>query len=613
MKSLKTLWQWMAEDFAVLCCTSAARDIKTVVSRTEDEGESFLTITLPAMSKAFDKALDAGVVDSSTFAGFHRQKQGPLPRFLGGFLSQIFDPVSGVLLANPSIDCIFAIRQLTAVFAKILIPCSDERVKGAIDGYVECEKEVEAFSRSISDSDLLDLNRMAVLLFGDQLSYVESLLLDGTSLVPKHGPGATADKLRGNAKFNQSVWTQRLEAWYPYGEHVLPNWRYNNQLDRVTFLEPEHEQPVRVITVPKTLKTPRIIAVEPTCMQYMQQALLEPLVECLEGKLGDPRGFRKNLVMGMIGFTDQSPNRELAQIGSKSGSLSTIDLSEASDRVSMKHVEALLMRHPHLYDGIVSCRSSKASVPGHGVIPLSKFASMGSALCFPIEAMVFLSIVFLGIQDALSTELRRKDIKSFRQRVRVYGDDIIVPTEAVRHVIHRLESFGLKVNYDKTFMNGKFRESCGGDYYDGEWVTPVRCRRYLPQSRADVPEVISLVSFRNQLYYAGLWGTCKKLDEVITLSLGSHFPITDSGSPLLGRMSLSFEPLAEKIHPDLQSPLVKGWQVTSKSPSSKLDDWGALRKCLSPGRLLPFQDDLHLDRQGRPRSVDIKLRWRAPY
>ncbi len=611
MKSLKTLWQWMAEDLAVQCRTSATRDVKTVASRIENEGDSFLTISLPAFQKSFDRALDAGFVDSSTFVGFHRSKRGPLPVFLGGFLSQVFDTQSGVLLDAPSIDCISAIRQLTAVFAKILIPCSEERVRGAIRGYIECEHEVADVAQGMSEDSLRDLSRMGLLLFADQFSYVESLLLDG-ELVPKHGPGATADGLRGNAKFRQSSWPERLEAWYPYGDHVLPNWRYYNQLDRVDFIEPEDEQPVRVITVPKTLKTPRIIAIEPTCMQYMQQAILEPLVECLEGKLGDPRGSRQNLVMGMVGFTDQIPNRELAKIGSKSGVFSTIDLSEASDRVSMQHVEALFSRHPNLLEGILACRSTKAAVPGHGVISLSKFASMGSALCFPIEAMVFLSVVFLGIEDAHSTSFARKDIKSFRQRVRVYGDDIIVPTYAVRHVIARLESFGLKVNVSKTFSNGKFRESCGGDYYDGEWVTPVRCRRPLPQSRADVLEVISLVSLRNQLYLAGLWSTCAKLDEVIFPILGSHFPIIDSSSSLLGRVSF-LSPMAEKVCSDLQIPLVRGWQIHAKPPSSKLSDFGALRKCLSPNRVNPFEDELHLDRQGRPRSVDIKLRWSSPY
>jgi len=33
MKSLITLWQLMADDLAIGCCTSATRDLNTVMSR----------------------------------------------------------------------------------------------------------------------------------------------------------------------------------------------------------------------------------------------------------------------------------------------------------------------------------------------------------------------------------------------------------------------------------------------------------------------------------------------------------------------------------------------------------------------------------------------------
>lgn len=620
MKSLTALWKVVADDLATICHTSAALDYKTVERRVEHEGDQFLTITLPEFSKSFEKALDSGLVDSSYFAGFSRGK-GPLPRFLGGFLSQVFNTASGELLTSPSIDCIFAIRQLTLIFGKISRPCDEARVRSAINGYVECEEEVEKISRSISDASRNDLRRMASFLFADVLSTLEAGLLRG-EYVGRHGPGATSDRLRGNAKYDLTEWPLRLEKWFPYGEQLLPNWRYHYRHDRVNFLEPEQERPVRVITVPKTLKAPRIIAIEPAAMQYAQQAILQPLVELLESHNISSKGHvAKNHCVGLVGFTDQEPNRDLARKGSSDGSLATLDLSEASDRVSTVHVEDLLWRWPHLREAVFDTRSTKAQVPGHGVLNLTKFASMGSALCFPMEAMVFLAVVMLGVEDAVrANELQELKptvsmhgiLHSMQQRVRVYGDDLIVPVNAVYYVMSRLESFGFKVNKTKSFWNGKFRESCGGDYFDGEWVTPIRLRHDLPSSRRDAQEMVSLVSFRNQLYYAGLWGACGKLDKVISRHFGGHFPITESSSPLLGRHSF-LSSHGERMCRDTHTPLVRAWVAASKPPTSLVSGEGALMKCLAPSRGKPFEDALHLERQGRPEAVRLKLRWQTPY
>jgi hypothetical protein len=382
-------------------------------------------------------------------------------------------------------------------------------------------------------------------------------------------------------------------------------------LDNVTFLEPDAERPVKVITVPKTLKTPRIIAVEPTCMQFMQQAILEAMVQLLEA----PRiakNKRSNVAYGFVGFSRQDPNREMARLGSREQRLATLDMSEASDRVSNQHVVSLLGRFPHISEAIQVTRSTKADVPGHGVIPLAKFASMGSAVCFPMEAMVFTTIIFCGIQSQLNRSLAREDIKSFRGQVRVYGDDIIIPVEYVSSVISYLEAFGLKVNKDKSFWTGKFRESCGKDYYDGHDVTPVRVTRIPPQSPKHASELISLVSYRNQLYSAGLWQATMRLDQRLRGLMG-YFPIVEPTSTLLGRHSSCFPYEGEREDDKLHIPLVKGWVACSKIPPSKLEGSRALVKWYLKRGESPFEDKRHLERAGRPRSVDTKIAWRAPF
>lgn len=611
MKSLKILWRVAAYELAAICHTSATLDYKKLESRIEHEGLSFLTITLPNYAKDFERSLEARLVDSNSFSGFQKRK-GPLPLFLGGFLSQVFDVNSGRLLDYPNIDCILAIRQLTKMYGKIRLQCTNARERDAIRKYIECEKEIQESAVLIPEISHLDFRRIAALLFDDVLAELENKLYKA-EIVPGHGPGTTADGLRGNAKFHQFEWPTRLEAVFPYGEYAVPSWRLATSASApvVNFLEPGAERPVEVITVPKTLKTPRIIAREPTCMQYTQQGIARTLVELLEmDRVGG--NSRPNLIKGQIGFEHQMPNRQLAQIGSLTGALATLDLSEASDRVSIEHVADLLANYSLLQEAVMATRSTKAQVPGHGVIPLFKFASMGSALTFPIEAMVFLTVVYYGIEKGLNRRINRRDVMSLRGSVRVYGDDIIVPMEYVYHVVNSLELFGFKVNVDKSFWNGKFRESCGGDYYDGIDVTPVKVTRLFPSSRADVKEVESLVALRNLFYTNGLWGVTKHLDSVIGKVL-PYFPIVESTSPLLGRISIPFDYVGEKECARLHRPLVRGYVSRSVIPSSPATGFGALLKFFLKRGREPFADKKHLERQGRPSAVDIKLRWMPPY
>ena len=596
MKSLTELWNRVSIELGTLCYVSTTRDIKTVASRLEHEGLSFLTITLADFGKCFEKSLDLGLVDHDAFPGFSRWRG--LPRFLGGFLDRVFDRSSGRLLDHPCGDSIYAVRQLTLMFSKIALPCSDARNRLALSRYVECEQEVRESDRTTPPSLLSELSRVALLLFGDVLSDVDKAVYDG-SLTPKHGPGSTADKLLGNKKFDQSEWTERLERVFPYGDFAMPNWRFSYRLLSTTFLEPRDERPVKVILVPKTLKTPRIIAVEPTCMQYMQQAVCERLVVNLE---------KSKILSGMIGFLDQVPNRTLAMEGSVSGELATLDLSEASDRVSNQHVRALLKFFPHLSEAVDATRSRKADVPGHGVLRLAKFASMGSALCFPMEAMVFSAIIFIAIASVHKRRLTVREIISQHGRVRVYGDDLIVPVRYMQSVVSHLEAFGLKVNTAKSFGTGKFRESCGAEYYDGRDVSIVKVRTVFPSRRTDTAEVISTVSLRNRLYEAGLWQSAFWLDSRLEPLLGGRYPYVSQDSPLLGRVSfLGYD--TERISPATHTPQAKGYVVSSTPRPSLVSGEGALMKWFLKRSDKPFADRDHLIRSGRPKSLSTKLRW----
>jgi len=604
MKSHMLLLREVLNDLGTWCCTSTTRDLETITRRVANEGMSFLTISLPAFGRDFERCLDRGQVCSSDFNGY--SKSGYLPRFLSGFTSLVFCPTSGLLLDDPKVDAIQSVRQITLMYGKINLPCSDARVSASIRRFVECEKEVRAHDETRTHEEYRDFARLSTVLFGDVFSRVDRKVYNG-EIVPKHGPGSTADGLLGNGKYVQTEWTERLERVFTASEYLYPSWSHYLGRDStplpITYLEPGAERPVRIVTVPKTLKTPRIIAIEPTCMQYMQQAVLEALMQEFE---------RDDILSDFVGFNDQVPNQHLAMIGSSKGNLATLDLSEASDRVSNQLVRVMSSPWLWFYEALDATRSRKADVPGFGVLRLAKYASMGSALCFPIEAFVFLTLVFLGIQKDLGVPLtRKKDFIPFSGRVRIFGDDIIVPKEHVHTVVTTLQDFGLVVNVDKSFWTGKFRESCGREFYDGEDVSIVRIREELPTRRQDAREIISTVSLRNRLYEAGLWGATRFLDDLLHRLI--PMPQIAGTSPALGRHSyLGFDE-SQRECPDLQRPLVRAFVPTGLSPINELDDFPALLKFFLKRGDQPSYDRDHLKRSGRPKRVNIKLGWYPPY
>jgi len=601
MKSLISLWNILAQEMASRCSTSTTLDIKTVRGRCEHEGLSFLTITLPSFGKDFQYCLDQGLVDSNAFLSF-RKTGGCLPSFLRGFMSRVFHLDNGILKDDPCIESIYAIRQLTLIFSKIEIPCTPERERRAMHEYVLCDREVNENDSILDSSDFDELSRLASLLFGPLLTRVDSDIYN-ERIVPRHGPGATADRLTSNGKYYTEYWTERLESVFHVGDFLSPSPRFQTEEwhAAINHLEPGMEMPSRVISVPKTQKTPRIIAIEPSSVQYVQQGLLESLNKWTD----------RDLIGQFISSRDQEPNQLLAQEGSR-GSLATLDLSEASDRVSSRHVSSILASNPLAKEAMFACRTLRADVPGEGIITLSKFASMGSALCFPLEAMVFLTLIFLGIEKERGYRfVDRREISSFIDRVRVYGDDIIVPVDYVHTVIETLEHFGAKVNRRKSFWTGRFRESCGKEYFDGHDVSIVKLRRMFPSSRQCVAETEKLVAFRNHLYTYGCWATCQWLDEILRKVL-KHFPCIESTSSALGRVSfLGYQ--AEKWHDDLHIPLVKACVSSARPPADRLDGQAALLKYFLKRSDLPRFDEGHLERAGRPRTAYIKARWVTPY
>lgn len=154
----------------------------------------------------------------------------------------------------------------------------------------------------------------------------------------------------------------------------------------------------------------------------------------------------------------QSYHRALAKFASVEGDLATIDMSNASDLLAK--VLPKLLLPSQWYALLDSLRSTHTRVKGKW-FRLEKFSSMGNGFTFELETLIFASLARTIVR------LSGGDPKT----VSCYGDDLIVPSDSASAVLKGLEFFGFTPNKDKTFVTGRFRESCGGDFFDG---TPVR-------------------------------------------------------------------------------------------------------------------------------------------
>jgi hypothetical protein len=99
---------------------------------------------------------------------------------------------------------------------------------------------------------------------------------------------------------------------------------------------------------------------------------------------------------------------------------------------------------------------------------------MGNGATFAIETLIFAALSFA----------------TGSKRFSVYGDDIIIEKEYVEDLFTLLKFFGFRINEDKSFTEGPFRESCGVDVFSGEEVTPF----YLRCEKTVKPELCHIVN-----------------------------------------------------------------------------------------------------------------------
>ena len=545
-------------------------------------GESVFLLDLPAIGKGFLEALSEGRLSRMALPLSRCDHGSVIPRLYKGLWKKVFSD-DGILRNDIDPYVIKAMEMLFFMFKKFereappaalfeatkefvdvdsaLLPPSHDWL-GAPDFHravysVRDRLEVAtgplyqsvSCSDNSADSRLLDtIQRVA-----DVVSTSIGLLNPGPG---RHGPGAVAENKFGVVKYGVDHWQSRM--WRKFNPLGL----FRPVRDCSTFCEDERASVL--LAVPKTMKGPRLIAKEPASNLFVQFMVAEELEKWIDS------GPLRN----SISLRDQSKSSSLALRSSADRSYGTIDLKSASDRLSLWLVERLFRRNRDLLETFHAVRTAFCDVSIDkkltSLVKLRKFATQGTALTFPVQSIVF-TIICIGTL-AYARGVRKIDsrvIERIGKEVRVYGDDILVPTDQVELVCKALELLLLKVNRAKTHYKGLFREACGVDAYAGVEVTPTYVS-LLPTMRPC--SVNRLVEMSNNAYLSG-W---RRLAEYIRRSVPDYrqIPIVpDTGSGFVAFVRDGFilpEQTKVRWNPSLQRAEALLLKVTSKSRRQKV-------------------------------------------
>lgn len=368
----------------------------------------------------------------------------------------------------------------------------------ALEKFLQCNRDVENFRVSCETS----LDEM---LLGDYYrsfsDFFERALSSGDTwfTLPEcfalgyAGPGASV-RARGSdfyTKFFDSPLSYTSKALYSSFEESLqfdPTWAQAEFL-RLSRYGTAEVPGSRLSFVPKTKEVSRTVCTEPSLNMFYQLGLGCILIKQLRRQFG-------------VSLRDQpAVNRDMALRGSIDGSFATIDLESASDRIGFH----LLPKRFYGRGLIELLRSPITRLPDGSNVPLHMVSTMGCGFTFPLMTLIFMCVVISSYVSLGITPRFGKDPNAC-----VFGDDIVVVSEARYRVLRLLHLLGMKVNEDKSFFEGPFRESCGYDFFRGHFV-----RGVYSKSLRTVQDRVSLVNRLNRWSYE----TGISLPRTVTLLL----------------------------------------------------------------------------------------------
>ena len=297
------------------------------------------------------------------------------------------------------------------------------------------------------------------------------------------GPGVSIGS-EGNS-FYAKLFSSRLTCtdrslytWYSRYIRSFPEWNNAENIRIQHYGSASIANSNRLSFVPKNDEISRCICIEPTLNTIFQSGI----GRILESRLDERYGIALS--------NQQFRNRELARLGSINDDLVTIDLSSASDSISLNMLKWLLPGS--FYKTLCSYRSMSCEIKGRGTVPLNMVSTMGNGYTFPLQTMIFACAVIAAFRFR-GIPVERCSTGNWG----VNGDDIVCPEIISQDVLTLLNILGFSVNDDKTFLKGPFRESCGHDYFLGNNVRGVYVKTLkTPSSRYSVINLLVQFSRR---------------------------------------------------------------------------------------------------------------------
>jgi hypothetical protein len=508
---------------------------------------------LPSLCKLYEHALEMGYFQWDLYPQSLKKKGGK--HLFSVLINQTFSARADTDLATLDPDLVQATRSFLLLFKKVEMESSDEAKRLAIEDFVVLDSQIPdpptywdgngSYRLRLCDhylpfnSDrrvyhtLRWMESITPYLVADLPRHWEML----ESVRPKHGPGAVSDLPSRGDKYIFPCWPEHLCLVFP------ANGWAGHLRDCSDDSLPDHwgDNPhSKLVCVPKTLNKPRVIASEPTAMQYCQQALMVLLRKMVDS----------SMLSRVISFRDQMRSREILLCHDD---VATIDLSSASDRLTCTLVQAVFQNAPLILEALRATRTQFCDTGDtHGIIKLKKFAPQGSAVTFPVQSICYSIAAIASVlyerygkydgshpKGALKSTLKIED-----HRIQVFGDDIIVPKYARATLEATLQTLGLKVNRAKSFSND-FKESCGMDVFKRTEVTPLYVRTLA--SSVPVKQLSSLVDVRNNAYHKGYWNLASAIEDQIPRTHFGFLPKSKDPLPGLRRATfLSHSPVFGK-------------------------------------------------------------------
>lgn len=557
MKSPTELLESLLLDFGRLDphAKGLDRDIRTIELRYKHEGISFLTVTLPAFCQTLERGLADGQFRCPL--GFRKLKGSSLPSFCSGLTSNVFDTVTGLVKDHVDEGCLSSVIQLTMILKKVQMDSrrSDKLHQKAVSEFFSNDELIGQNVLSDRDAHYMSLvTRFILPSLSAEVEVDESYSDEELRelLVPldfrkpirrtyelcNHGPGAVSEKLSPNQKWirtYQGVLTDAFGGSFDHYDQFGLNHRSplsgdDDQIDRISKelqLSSETEasrSTARLISVAKNSTSRRTITIEPTLNQFIQQGLKAKLWDSIS---------ECSILRNSLDVSDQSKNQKLALEGSLYDNWATIDLKSASDLLSLRLVEQVFQHRPDFLRKMLNCRSRYVTCD-NVTREIAKYAGMGNATTFPVQSVVFTVLAITAIMDTMGKYPTYWGVRRASRHVRVYGDDIIVSTRYAHAVVAWLVNAGLKVNTNKSFLNGYFKESCGVRCYKGVDYTPLYLKHLPDNSSTKSKAIEGLVSFSNNAWLRGLYLTSNRIAGEVEDRLRINLPLVANNSPVLG-------------------------------------------------------------------------------